>query len=763
MADVSDSLAVTAGRPNSVVVPLRQDRDDHRRGAKARHGPARTRGRDAPLAGGEGLVRTAKTDARGRYTFSSLPGKWHVSPFKLPPALIRAPGQPWKEITVSEGQGRLELEPWEAIPAAPPLRFIVRDENGRPAAHAGITGQSGSHYMPETTDDGGEFAVPGLPPGSEVSIEVRLGERMTDGPVKAFAGTPQPVVVTIVPGLATALAGRVVGPGGTPIAEAGVRLEFRDKVTAERGFAFPQTLSLGDRAEVQTGTDGTFRTPKHVYRKNREFRVEVTAAGFSDGKTDWVSADAGDLITFPDLVLRPHPMQRLIAGRVVDRGGDGVAAVTVFQPTDSPRTEAITDDAGRFRLDGVPSGSRAGVRREGRLPVWRSGRGTRRCARGDPVARADEPPISIRKPVPPPLSRAEERSISLELIAPLVAPARAGSLGQMGQAVVPALGRVDPDRVLEMLENRVLPQATNGAHQVVLGQLEEDPTAAVATIEADRDPAARAQGLLALADALTDDQGKRRLELVDRSLAEARRVEDKESRLRLLRQVADRWLELGLVDRATDLRQGARSSRRSPETSTPSPPRTSPKCFGRDRSPPGEPIFERTDAMMSARPTRERCSATTARPQSASPRSIRRKPSRLVPQVVPNFWDEARDHYVLQTAGGGPTCPARKILEGLNAPSGPDSRPRPELVAEGLALLAADRVEIDPAGARKLLDEAFERMRKVASEEHRVNDPSVSNRMARLLPLIERIDPDRLEEQLWLAAAYRPPLFEHGY
>ena len=108
----------------------------------------------------------------------------------------------------------------------------------------------------------------------------------------------------------------------------------------------------------------------------------------------------------------------------------------------------------------------------------------------------------------------------------------------------------------------------------------------------------------------------------------------------------------------------------------------------------------------------------------------------------------------------GPTCPARKILEGLNAPSGPHSRPRPEHVAEGLALMAADRVETDPAGARKLLDEAFDRLRKVASESYRGNNPWVSNCMAGLLPLCKRIAPDRLEERLWLAAAYLAPLFE---
>ena len=35
--------------------------------------------------------------------------------------------------------------------------------------------------------------------------------------------------------------------------------------------------------------------------------------------------------------------------------------------------------------------------------------------------------------------------------------------------------------------------------------------------------------------------------------------------------------------------------------------------------------------------------------------------------------------------------------------------------------------------------------------------------MAALLPLVERIDPDRLQERLWLAAAYRVPVSEYGF
>jgi hypothetical protein len=768
MADVPGSLAVTAVGPTSVVVPLRK--------AVTITGLVRERATGRPVPGAEihvspaqgGMVHTAKTDDQGRFTVSSLPGKWHVSPSKLPPALIRAPGPPWQEITLSEGQGRLELEPWEAIPAAPPLRFIVRNENGQPAAHARITGQSGSDFMPDLTDDKGEFSVPGLTPGNEVSIEVRSDDRMTDGPVKATAGTTLPVAVTIVPGLATAFAGRVLGPGAAPIADATVRLQFRDKAPQGGGFAFPQNLGFGDGADVRTGTDGTFRTPKDFYRKNREFRVEVTVAGFFDGKSDWQSADGGEPITFPDLVLRPRRAQRLITGRVVDRGGKGIAAVTVFQPADSSaRTEAITDDAGGYRLDGVPDGpalifaEKAGYRFGGAV-----------VGSGDkPVevrlARSEEPPISIRKPLQPSLSRVEERSTARELLSAVIDPARAGSLGQMGQAVVPALARVDPDRVLEMLENRVLPQATVVLCQVALGQLEDDPSSAVATIEADRAPAARAEGFLALADAITDAQAKLRLELIDRALAETGRVEDKELRLRLLHHAADQWLELGLVDRATPILRQGRSI-------IASLPRDQFSFAAENFAEVLVVIDRRTAKTLLERKDPQNVSPTDAgtieRHKAEAAVSLAAidpvEAEQLVPQVAANFWNAAFDDLVLricQRMARADLPRARRILERLNLPAEPNSSPRPELVAEGLALMAADLAETDPTGARALLDEAFDRLNKLASVEPRGGDQPISNRMAALLPLVERIDPDRLDERLWLAAAHRTPPFDHAF
>jgi len=228
--------------------------------------------------------------------------------------------------------------------------------------------------------------------------------------------------------------------------------------------------------------------------------------------------------------------------------------------------------------------------------------------------------------------------------------------------------------------------------------------------------------------------------------------------------VSDRWLELGLVDRATPiLRQG-----RAIIASLP-----------RDRFSLAAEDFAEVLAVIDLRTAKtifERKDPRNASP--IDPRTVQRhhgeaavrlaaidpaEAEQLVPQVVPNFWD--RDDYLLricQRMARADLPRARKLLKHLDEPSGSDLGRQPERAAEGLALMAADLAGTDPTGARKLLDEAFDRLRKLASEEHRGNARQVANRMAALLPLVERIDPDRLEERLWLAA-YRAPMSENAF
>ena len=316
-----------------------------------------------------------------------------------------------------------------------------------------------------------------------------------------------------------------------------------------------------------------------------------------------------------------------------------------------------------------------------------------------------------------------------------------------------------------MLENRVLNQPASVLKHIALAQLEDDPAAAVATIESDSNPANRAEGFLALADAMTDSGNARRNELLDRALAEARRIDDQETKLQILGHVADRWLDFDALDRATPILHEGQAI-----MATMPPDKYS---FALEEFAEVLAVID----LATARSIFERKGRTNVSP--TDPATINRHlgevavrlaaidpagAERLVPGVVPNFWDESRTDYVLRICrrmARADLARARKILDTINQPTGTASFPRPALLPYGLGLMASELTTQDPAKARGLLDEAFAGLRELANKSGGRNDyPSVSYVMAELLPLVERLEPDRLEERLWLTAACRDPLAE---
>ena len=176
-----------------------------------------------------------------------------------------------------------------------------------------------------------------------------------------------------------------------------------------------------------------------------------------------------------------------------------MAGVTVSQAGDGPKWTSVKTGAdGRFRLPGVGDGD-ALVFVE--APGCRFGGAITR--NGDDsveirVARMTEPPLAAVRMFAPPLSRAQERALAKELLEPLLPLARSGQLGVVSPSVVPALARIDPSRVIEMIENRAVVGLYGTLIQVALGQYEYDPAVAIATINDDRDPGSRAAAWLAL-------------------------------------------------------------------------------------------------------------------------------------------------------------------------------------------------------------------------------------------------------------------------
>ncbi|WP_435016306.1 MSCRAMM family protein [Tundrisphaera sp. TA3] len=706
------------------------------------------------------------TDADGHFSFLSLAGKARIWGPTVPEGYVSAGGIKNDDIPVPEGGARVEAGTYELLRAAAPLKGEVRDEAGRPVAGAAVQARWSassaigklSYSAQATSDDRGAFTLAGLAPKARVEITARGRGLATNEPTVADVGAAGPVVVTVLPRPMVAVAGRVLGPGGVPIAGANVRIterEVRPGLTAA-----PRQVYSSGMGQLRTGPDGAFRSAQELDREHRAYQVDINAPGYESGRTAMIEAGEGDVLTFPDVTLRRILATRIVTGRVVDRENKPVAGATVFHAWDGPRrTQATTDDGGGFRLAGIYAGpalvfAEAEGFRFGGAVVGEGPVEVR-------LARVGEPPIVALKTLPPTMTRAEERALGRELIEPVLAEARHGTLENAVAQVIPALARLDPDRVEEMIEDRVVGQPAAALAAVMLARFEDDPGRAVATIEADGDPASRGFGFLALADAVPASDARRR-EFLDRALAEARRADAGGAKAELLGQIADRWLDLGDVARATPvLRDGQAAIAATPGNRFSYQDETFAEVLAAVDLPAARAIFERKGQPNVSPPSKDEVRRHLGKALTRIAAVDPAEAERLLPEASggPNLDDHDDLTFRVAVAMGRADPERAKRLLGAvgKDPKRDPVFSRPGLAPYGLGLIAARRADVDPAGARAMLDEAFAGLVAIARRGNSHSGPGESALMASLLPAVERLDPERLPERLWLAASCRTP------
>ena len=211
------------------------------------------------------------------------------------------------------------------------------------------------------------------------------------------------------------------------------------------------------------------------------------APGYEPGESSWVVAPA---VEVPDLKLRRSVGTRAVAGRVVDSAGKPVAGAEVFQSGDGPRrTRGTTDNDGRFRVPGVPDAPAfLFVSKEGYHFLGR------RVEPGDrsvefALRRLDEPPAAPLRPAASPVARDEERAIAraLHRRGPQGPGQRFDELPERRQ--IPEItALVDPDRVIEMIENQVITAEPGLLAALAIGRFEGDPRKALEILDAIEQP-----------------------------------------------------------------------------------------------------------------------------------------------------------------------------------------------------------------------------------------------------------------------------------
>ncbi len=528
------------------------------------------------------------------------------------------------------------------------------------------------------------------------------------------------------------LAGRVVGPHGQGVANQPVEIWSKGE-----GDLLPPYLVRLKGGPPRTALDGSFRTPE-ILMEGSTYRVAVRRDGGQPLISAWTTIN-GKTGTLPPLVLEAL---RTVRGRVVDRQGAPVASARVFQTGDGPqRTSIETDADGQFALGGFNPGPvflfvlSEGFRFQGQLIK----------ATGPDVTvtltRLSERPAREMRMLKDPIPIEESRALARRLVEPCWRAVVQHGDDAPKYHVLSSMVPADPTGVLETLETvKFQTEAWRFRllREIVRALAERDFEDAAAVAESIADPVARSRALIHLVDLLPASQRDRKLPMLDRALQQARIATIASDRLLQMGEVADRWYDLGEIERAKVLfAEGLKIA---------------------------DQFTDKTDSALAAFAVRlARVDLPAALAIATDFKGHRQESSLLAdiacrlaaenPAEAERIWSLTRS---MRRMGNidPPLCSklaavaperARRALEGM-----PWIHQRPELFMF-LALGAKTRNE---SAARQAFDtgmQGIDRILRERPERYLIIGGS-------LLPTVEQIDPALVPEMLWRGVASRTPI-----
>ncbi|HZW32785.1 MAG TPA: carboxypeptidase-like regulatory domain-containing protein, partial [Isosphaeraceae bacterium] len=581
----------------------------------------------------------------------------------------------------------------------------------------GPDGQARLHYL-AAADQLVAVRVAAGPIGAQ---DILLLERPWQSPVEP--------VITIRLKKTSRLAGRILDGAGHPVVHHVVEVWSRGGGSR----LMPNLVGFQD-GPLRTAADGRFQTPDNLL-VGSTYRIVVRDPGQEPILSDWITIGESPRTLLP---MRLRPL-RTITGRVVDRQGQPVANVTVFQTGDGPEATATrTGPDGRFALGGFRQGpvfvfARAeAFRFQGQLVPAGQAEATVE------LTRSSEPPARVMRMLPELIPLEESRAMARRLVEPYwrVVVEKGDDLTKFStlQALLPA----DPAGVLEKLEAaKFLDKRRQFELQaeVVAALAASDPEEAAAVAESIPDPAPRADALLKLIDALPDADRARKLALLDRAALQARSVPDVNERLRVMGDVAERWHELGQVEKAKALfAEGLRIASQMTDKTD----------YRRGDFAAQLALVDVPAALAIAKDFEGNPSRGTPRGEIAL-RSIDQDPAE-----AERLWKGLRGGRsgLLETlcwkmARVDPAR-ARRLIESFRAR---------ELQPHLYLFLALGEKPRDEPAARQAFEEGLREIDRLMHER-----PERFQSLAGwLLPIVERIDPALVPEMFWRDVASRPP------
>ncbi|HEX7375921.1 MAG TPA: hypothetical protein VF278_02360 [Pirellulales bacterium] len=748
---------VDAGETTRFEIPLRR--------AVAITQEVRDRDDDSPIAKVRVSMKwgipggaSGDTDAAGRFTTLMLPGNATVMPIRIPRQYY-FPQANYRGQAIADGADKLTLKTVRLARGFAVSGRVV-DENRRPVAGAEIVGfwplpTNADIPLHSWSNAAGEFTIDGVASGAGVRLWAGHGEAVNVAPIVARTGA-EPVEIVIRAKPSVSLEGRVLDAKGKPFAGAQVRVwaEQRQHITGRESLPLGAPLFAGSEW-LTTDADGCFQTPRSL-RPNVEYLLDVLAPGMSRVATETIEPATWKTTRFADIVLRAAPRLRAVLGQVVDGEGRPVADARVWQSGDGPsRTETRTDASGRFQLPGVFD--------EPALLFVLKDSFRLRCVRVAPAVKdcqvtlhgANEPAVP-RSTLPLNLPPPERRKLGMSLVEPLLPIIHHRVFDGPHVELLNIIAQGDPEQALEISEKvltnpQFITQARRGAALSMIETDFDEGLAVIATLHTAND---RALAYLQAWDALTGLAPERKDGLLDEALVQARAESDVGNKVYLMGRIADRWLDLGRRERATALlREGQALAEQLPAPSETTQRETAVHNRGnfagalaRVDGPAALALIEGFEE-----PYRDWYLANVARGLAEhDPAEAERLFQRLE-------HDSLRFLYGLAVVHRMATADVQRAarLAASYAEEGERAYAL-GMVAHGLATGARE-------AALGYLLEAFEILERAHSLGQDGGDrEALAVKAAALLPVAERIAPERLEELLWRALALRPPRSARG-
>ncbi len=508
----------------------------------------------------------------------------------------------------------------------------------------------------------------------------------------------------------------------------------------------PDEILPFDQSPLKTGPQGAFQTPATLL-SGSTYRVIIRHEGFEPFVSDWVTL-SGDRAAIPP--IRLQPFQKL-AGRITDRQGRALAGVRVFIPAGGP--SALTDAQGGFTLAGITPGKavilveQKGFRLYGQLV--------------DPSSTADVGVLTLvrlsesitvnLKPLADPISHDESRALANRLLDPYLRITRENGVSAPRPAAIAALSEIDLSRALELLragefrdEDRIdqLVRKSLAAKLAV-----KEPAQAEAMADSVVDPATRVSALAGVVKALPTSERIRKRAILERATAMLKNGAQSASDVSHLQQVsslAEGWLDLGERDRARLLLEEVKMSNAVFQT----------EFLSQLARLEPDGIVERLRKL----PTPQANAGTRDHALAQVACQLAIDHPALAEQVF-NLRD-ARNNQTNSLFDLLRFCRHLAGVDPQRALRAVDSARDPATRASGFAHVALGLAEKDTIGARDAIDRAIQeidRLRNLAPSP----EPSTggvfhlhaTNPAAVILPVVERVAPNRLAEVYWRAVA----------